>query len=235
MNEQAGDLAGLTQAEADERVLAWLKEHGRLEKRESYRHAVGTCERCHTRIEPLVSLQWWCAMEEPRKPALRGAAGAPRPLSPRVAAPVRDPLARGDSRLEHLAPALVGPPAADLVLPGRPRHLRVAAAGRVRRVRLDRARARPGRARHVVLVRALAVRDARLAGADARARALLPRRRQLDRARDHPPLGEPDDLDGPRADGRDPVHRRDHPLDRPRRPTAGGCRRASAPASTRST
>jgi valyl-tRNA synthetase len=71
MNEQAGDVAGLSQAEADERVLAWLKEHGRLEKRVSYRHAVGTCERCHTRIEPLVSLQWWCAMEEPRKPALR--------------------------------------------------------------------------------------------------------------------------------------------------------------------
>ncbi len=71
MNEQAADLAGLSQAEADERVLAWLKDHGRLEKRVSYRHAVGTCERCHTRIEPLVSLQWWCAMEEPRKPALR--------------------------------------------------------------------------------------------------------------------------------------------------------------------
>ena len=50
--------------------LAWLRERGRLEQRESYRHAVGTCERCHTRIEPLVSLQWWCAMEEPRKPAL---------------------------------------------------------------------------------------------------------------------------------------------------------------------
>ena len=132
----------------------------------------------------------------------RGAAGAARPLPPGVAAPVRDPLARGDPGLEHLAAALVGPPAAALVLPGRPRHLRLAAAGRLRRVRLDRARARPGRARHLVLVRALAVRHARLAGADARARALLPRRRQLDRARDHPPLGEPDDLDRARADGR---------------------------------
>jgi valyl-tRNA synthetase len=70
MNENAGDLAGKTQAEADEAILAWLKEHDRLEKREHYRHAVGTCERCHTRIEPLVSLQWWVAMEEPRKPAL---------------------------------------------------------------------------------------------------------------------------------------------------------------------
>ena len=70
MNENAGDLAGKTQEEADQAILAWLKEHDRLEKREHYRHAVGTCERCHTRIEPLVSLQWWVAMEEPRKPAL---------------------------------------------------------------------------------------------------------------------------------------------------------------------
>ncbi|HJS69898.1 MAG TPA: valine--tRNA ligase [Gaiellaceae bacterium] len=70
MNEEAGDLAGLTQAEADRAVVAWLREHDQLEKQENYRHNVGTCERCHTRIEPLVSLQWWCAMEEPRKPAL---------------------------------------------------------------------------------------------------------------------------------------------------------------------
>jgi len=70
MNENAGDLAGKSQQEADEAVLAWLKERGQLEQREHYRHAVGTCERCHTRIEPLVSLQWWVAMEEPRKPAL---------------------------------------------------------------------------------------------------------------------------------------------------------------------
>jgi valyl-tRNA synthetase len=70
VNEEAGDLAGLTQAEADTAVVAWLREYDQLEKQENYRHNVGTCERCHTRIEPLVSLQWWCAMEEPRKPAL---------------------------------------------------------------------------------------------------------------------------------------------------------------------
>jgi len=70
MNEHAGDLAGKSQHEADEAILAWLKEHDQLEQREHYRHAVGTCERCHTRIEPLVSLQWWVAMDEPRKPAL---------------------------------------------------------------------------------------------------------------------------------------------------------------------
>jgi valyl-tRNA synthetase len=70
MNEQAGELAGRTQEEADEAVVAWLRERGQLESTEPYRHAVGTCERCHSRIEPLISLQWWCAMEEPSKPAL---------------------------------------------------------------------------------------------------------------------------------------------------------------------
>jgi valyl-tRNA synthetase len=70
MSAEAADLAGLDQSEADQAVVAWLEEHGQLERQESYRHNVGTCERCHTRIEPLVSLQWWCAMEEPRKPAL---------------------------------------------------------------------------------------------------------------------------------------------------------------------
>ena len=175
MNEDAGDLAGKTQAEADEAILAWLKEHDQLEEREHYRHAVGTCERCHTRIEPLVSLQWWVAMEEPQEAGARSLARTASALSPRVAAPVRDPLVRGDPGLEHLAPALVGAPAAAVVLPRRPRHVRLAAARRVRRVRLGRARARSRRPRHLVLVGALAVRDARLALADARARALLPR------------------------------------------------------------
>jgi valyl-tRNA synthetase len=70
MSEEAGDLAGLTQEEAGERVVSWLRERGQLEKRESYRHSVALCERCESRIEPLVSLQWWCAMEELKKPAL---------------------------------------------------------------------------------------------------------------------------------------------------------------------
>ena len=70
MSEAAGEIAGLSQKEADARVLDWLRERDLLEKTEPYRHSVGTCERCHSRIEPLISLQWWCAMEEPRKPAL---------------------------------------------------------------------------------------------------------------------------------------------------------------------
>ncbi len=70
MSEAAGELAGLTQAEADKRILAWLRERDQLVKREPYRHAVALCERCETRIEPLISLQWWCSMSELKEPAL---------------------------------------------------------------------------------------------------------------------------------------------------------------------
>jgi valyl-tRNA synthetase len=70
MNEQAGELGGLTQEEAGERILGWIRERGLLERREAYRHAVALCERCKSRIEPLISLQWWCRMSELKKPAL---------------------------------------------------------------------------------------------------------------------------------------------------------------------
>ncbi len=70
MNEEAGELAGLRQQEADERLIEWLKDHGQLEKQEPYRHSIARCSRCHSRIEPRISLQWWCAMDELKKPAL---------------------------------------------------------------------------------------------------------------------------------------------------------------------
>lgn len=70
MSDAAGALAGATQKEADEAIVAWIKERGRLVERVHYRHAVGTCERCHSRIEPLVSLQWWCRMGDAAAPAL---------------------------------------------------------------------------------------------------------------------------------------------------------------------
>jgi valyl-tRNA synthetase len=63
-------LIGLTEEEASDYVVEWLREEGLLEKRESYRHSVGHCERSGTRIQPLVSLQWWCAMEELARPAI---------------------------------------------------------------------------------------------------------------------------------------------------------------------
>jgi valyl-tRNA synthetase len=70
MSAEAGELAGLTQAEADERVVEWLRDHDQLEKRESYRHAVGHCNRSGDRIEPLVMLQWWVEMTKLAAPAI---------------------------------------------------------------------------------------------------------------------------------------------------------------------
>jgi valyl-tRNA synthetase len=60
----AEGLEGLTQEDAARRILDWCRERDLLEKREHYRHSVAFCERCHSRIEPRISLQWWCSMEQ---------------------------------------------------------------------------------------------------------------------------------------------------------------------------
>jgi valyl-tRNA synthetase len=70
MNEEAGELASLDQEEAGKRVLAWCEERGLIERREPYRHTVTVCEKCGRRIEPLISLQWWCRMDELKAPAI---------------------------------------------------------------------------------------------------------------------------------------------------------------------
>jgi valyl-tRNA synthetase len=70
MNKNAGDLAGLTQEEAEERILEWLREHDQLEQRESYRHSVGFCNRSKDRIEPLITEQWYVEMKQLAEPAI---------------------------------------------------------------------------------------------------------------------------------------------------------------------
>jgi valyl-tRNA synthetase len=70
MNDEAGDLSGLTQDEVDEQVLEWLRKHDQLVARESYRHSVGYCDRSGDRIEPLITEQWYCDMEQLAAPAI---------------------------------------------------------------------------------------------------------------------------------------------------------------------
>ncbi|HEV3407280.1 MAG TPA: valine--tRNA ligase [Gaiellaceae bacterium] len=70
MSDLVPELEGLTQEEADERILASCRERGLIESREAYRHSVALCERCESRIEPLISPQWWCSMDELKEPAL---------------------------------------------------------------------------------------------------------------------------------------------------------------------
>jgi valyl-tRNA synthetase len=70
MSEEAGEFAGLTQEEAEQRIVAQLEERGLIEKREPFRHSVGHCDRSGDRLEPLVLLQWWVDMDELVKPAI---------------------------------------------------------------------------------------------------------------------------------------------------------------------
>jgi valyl-tRNA synthetase len=71
MSEDAGErFAGLSAAEAQEAVVAALREEGRLRAEEPYVHSVPFSERSGARIEPLISLQWFCRMDELAAPAI---------------------------------------------------------------------------------------------------------------------------------------------------------------------
>ncbi|MDR3050387.1 MAG: valine--tRNA ligase [Oscillospiraceae bacterium] len=71
MNEAAGAAyAGLTGSDCRERVIGELRALGALVKVEDYTHNVGTCYRCHTTVEPLVSRQWFVKMGPLAAPAI---------------------------------------------------------------------------------------------------------------------------------------------------------------------
>ncbi|MDY6875949.1 MAG: valine--tRNA ligase [Chloroflexota bacterium] len=59
MNELAGPYAGQDRSECRRNIVADFEKEGLLVKVEPYFHAVGTCERCHTDIEPRISTQWF--------------------------------------------------------------------------------------------------------------------------------------------------------------------------------
>jgi valyl-tRNA synthetase len=71
MSEDAGErFAGTTAAEAQGAVVAALREEGRLRAEEPYVHSVPFSHRSGQRIEPLISLQWFCRMDELAAPAI---------------------------------------------------------------------------------------------------------------------------------------------------------------------
>ena len=71
LNENCGTkYEGLSREEGRKAVIADLKALGLLEKEEPHAHNVGTCYRCHTTVEPIVSKQWFVKMEPLAKPAL---------------------------------------------------------------------------------------------------------------------------------------------------------------------
>ena len=77
MNEDAtineefgGKYAGMDRYEARKAMVADLEAQGLLVKVEEMPHRVGTCQRCHTVVEPMVSKQWFVKMKELAQPAI---------------------------------------------------------------------------------------------------------------------------------------------------------------------
>ncbi len=70
INENGGKYAGLSGMEARKQIVKDLEEGGYLIKVEPIKHNVGTCQRCHTVVEPRVSTQWFVKMEPLAGPAI---------------------------------------------------------------------------------------------------------------------------------------------------------------------
>jgi len=66
-----GPYAGQDRFAAREGIVAQLEREGLLEKIEPHEHAVGTCQRCGTVVEPLVSTQWFVKVAPLAKEAIR--------------------------------------------------------------------------------------------------------------------------------------------------------------------
>ena len=61
---------GLDRIECRKQIVEDLKVGGFIEKIEPYKHNVGTHDRCHTNIEPMIKDQWFVKMEPLAKPAI---------------------------------------------------------------------------------------------------------------------------------------------------------------------
>ena len=71
INELGGKYEGLTTKECRKVFVEDLKKAGNLVKIEPYTHNVGTCYRCHSTIEPMVSKQWFVSIKTLAEPAIK--------------------------------------------------------------------------------------------------------------------------------------------------------------------
>jgi valyl-tRNA synthetase len=70
LNELAVILVGEDRFAARKKIAVLLDEAGHLDKVEDYKSQVGFSERTDAAIEPKLSMQWFCKMDEMAKPAL---------------------------------------------------------------------------------------------------------------------------------------------------------------------
>jgi valyl-tRNA synthetase len=70
MSADAGQFAGMPIDEARSALVGRLEQEGLFVRADDYPHSVGTCYRCGTVIEPLLSLQWFMNMKRLAEPAI---------------------------------------------------------------------------------------------------------------------------------------------------------------------
>ena len=70
MTDDCRKYAGMDRYEARKAIVADLKEQGYLGEIEAHKHNVGTCYRCGTTVEPMVSKQWFVKMVPLAGPAI---------------------------------------------------------------------------------------------------------------------------------------------------------------------
>ncbi len=70
INENGGKFAGMDRYEARKAIVKELEEGGYLVRIENHEHNVGTHDRCHTTVEPMIKKQWFVKMNEMAKPAI---------------------------------------------------------------------------------------------------------------------------------------------------------------------
>ena len=70
MTEDCGKYAGMDRYEARKAIVADLEAGGYLAQVEPHSHNVGTCYRCGTTVEPMVSKQWFVRMKPLAGPAI---------------------------------------------------------------------------------------------------------------------------------------------------------------------
>ena len=70
VNENGGKYKGMDRYEARKQIIKDLEDLGLLVKIEPHKHNVGTCQRCGTVVEPMVSKQWYVKMKPLAEPAI---------------------------------------------------------------------------------------------------------------------------------------------------------------------
>ena len=71
INANGGKFEGMDRYECRDAIVKELDEMGLLVEIEDYSHNVGTHDRCHTTVEPMIKAQWFVKMDELIKPAVK--------------------------------------------------------------------------------------------------------------------------------------------------------------------